>query len=142
MDTALSVSRYHPSDADIVALLSREVCGLSAVYRYGSAGGPYERADSDIDLAILADHALSHEQRLDLMTRLAKATCRDIDLNDLRTLPLTLRVQIVMEGVRLYARDRTAAELYDTHTLSDYVRLNEERAGILADVRARGSIYG
>jgi len=25
---------------------------------------------------------------------------------------------------------------------SDYARLNEERAGILADIRQRGSVYG
>ena len=29
---------------------------MRAIYRYGSAGSMYERQDSDIDIAILANH--------------------------------------------------------------------------------------
>ena len=134
--------RQTTHDTAIVALLQRDVPGLCAVYRYGSAGGPHERLDSDIDIALLAEMPLPFGERQKLAIKLAELTHRDVDLNDMLTLPLTLRVQIVMNGVRLYARDHVAAEYYDTHTLSDYVRLNEERAGIMADVRARGSIYG
>ena len=36
--------------------------------------------------------------------------------------------------------DRVAAEIYDTHTLSDYVRLNEERHLILKDIQRREQI--
>lgn len=35
-----------------------------------------------------------------------------------------------------------AAEEYDSRTLSGYVRLNEERRAILADITERGGIYG
>lgn len=55
---------------------------------------------------------------------------------------MTLRVQIVVDGVRLYAADTAAAEEYDSRTLSEYVRLNEERRGILQDIRQRGRIHG
>ena len=42
-----------PIDATIVAALQAGLPGLHAVYRYGSAGGIYERVESDIDLAVL-----------------------------------------------------------------------------------------
>lgn len=132
----------HPFDDRIVATLLASLPDLQAVYRYGSAGGAYERENSDIDLALLAGHPLTLAEKLQLAGKLSRLAGRDVDLNDLRSLPVTLRVQIVMEGVRLYAANIPAAEEYDSRTLSDYVRLNEERRGILDDIRRRGSIHG
>jgi len=132
----------HSFDERIVATLLASLPDLQAAYRYGSAGGIYERKDSDIDLALLAAHPLTLVEKLQLAAKLSRLTGRDVDLNDLRSLPVTLRVQIVMEGVRLYAKSIPAAEEYDSRTLSDYVRLNEERRGILDDIRRRGSIHG
>lgn len=91
---------------------------------------------------MLAAHPLTLVEKLQLAAKLSRLTGRDVDLNDLRSLPVTLRVQIVMEGVRLYAKSIPAAEEYDSRTLSDYVRLNEERRGILDDIRRRSSIHG
>ncbi|MDP2811757.1 MAG: nucleotidyltransferase domain-containing protein [Rhodocyclaceae bacterium] len=129
-------------DTEIVESLRACLPDLQAAYRYGSAGGAYEREDSDIDLAILAGHPLSFAERSSLAAKLMRLTDRDVDLNDLRSLPVTLRVQIVMDGTRLYAANVSAAEEYDSRTLSDYVRLNEERREILDDIRRRGSIHG
>ena len=132
----------HPLDSAIVAALREDLPGLQAVYRYGSAGGPYERADSDIDIAFLADRPLAFKERLTLAVKLMRITERDVDLNDMHTLPLGLRVQIALNGKRIYAAHTAEAEEYDSRTLSDYVRLNEERREILADIAQRGSIYG
>jgi predicted nucleotidyltransferase len=129
-------------DALIVALLRESLPGLCAVYRYGSAGSCYERPDSDIDLAVLLDLPLDSSRQNQLATELALLTGRDIDLNDMRRLPVTLRVQIVTQGIRLFAAHHGAAEEYDSRVLSDYAYLNEVRRGILEDVRARGTIYG
>ena len=131
-----------PLDGAIIDVLLTGLPGLRAVYRYGSAGTVYERSDSDIDIAVLADHVLSFDERSRLTAELMHLTGRDVDLNDLRRLPVTLRVQIVVDGSRLFAADSAAAAEYEAHTLSDYARLNEERREILADVRRRGSIYG
>lgn len=136
------VPNFHPSDAAVVAALQAGLPGLRAAYRYGSAGGSYERADSDIDLAVLADRSLSFEERMQLSVEMMRLTGRDIDLNDLRQLPVTLRVQIVVDGCRLFAADEGSADEYAARTMSDYARLNEERRYILDDVRQRGSIYG
>lgn len=131
-----------PIDAAVVALLHDALPGLRAVYRYGSSGSEYERADSDIDLAVLADRPLAFDELSRLTVGLMRLTGREVDLNDLRRLPVTLRVQIVAGGCRLFAADLGAADEYAARTLSDYARLNEERRDILDDVRRRGSIYG
>lgn len=134
--------RHHPLDAAIVGSLKTALPDLRLVYRYGSAGGPFQRPDSDLDLAVLAGHRLSFDERLNLAVELAALAGCDVDLNDLRTLPVTLRVHIVLDGALLYAADAVEAQAYASHTLSDYVRLNEARSAILQDIRARQSIHG
>ena len=131
-----------PTDVRIVARLQESLPGVQAVYRYGSAGSAYERPDSDIDLAVLLDAPLAFSRLHQIAADLAQLTGRDIDLNDMRRLPVTLRVQIVTQGVRLFAASHAAAEEYDSRVLSDYVHLNEARRGIIEDVRSRGSIHG
>jgi predicted nucleotidyltransferase len=129
-------------DDGIVAILRAGLPGLRAVYRYGSAGGIYERPESDVDVAVLADFPLDFSTQCRLAAELACLVGRDVDLNDLRRLPVTLRVQIVTGGRRLFAANPAATEEYDSRVLSDYAYLNEARKGILDDVRQRGSIYG
>lgn len=143
MDQVISITpRTHPLDDALVAKLRERLGDLKAVYRYGSAGGIHQRTDSDLDLAVLAGHRLSFEEQCTLAADLSQLAHRDVDLNDLRSLPVTLRVHIVTAGARIHAADAPAAEEYDSRTLSDYARLNEERRGILEDVRRRGRIYG
>ncbi len=115
---------------------------LLAVYLYGSQALGEALADSDIDLAVLCRHPLPPERRLDLALELADLAGRDVDLVDLRRVPTVLQFQIVSRGRRLLCRDETACELFETHVWSDYVALNEARAGILEDIRRRGCIYG
>lgn len=142
-DAAESITpRTHPIDERIISALRARLPNLQALYRYGSAGSVYARPESDIDLAVLAGHRLTIDETMQLTAQLSQLTGQDVDLHDLRALPVTLRVQIVLDGVRLYAANATAAEEYDSRTLSDYVRLNEERRGILQDVRSRGRIHG
>jgi predicted nucleotidyltransferase len=129
-------------DEAIVSVLRAGLPELEAVYRYGSAGTEYERAESDIDLALLTATPLGFDSLMRLAAQIERLTGKEIDLNDMRRLPVTLRVQIVTGGVRLYASNHAASEEYDSRVLSDYAYLNEARRGILEDVRARGRIYG
>jgi len=132
----------YPLDSLIVKTIIAELSDVQAIYRYGSAGSIYERADSDIDIAILASRVVSFQKITELAATLMAVTERDIDINDLKKLPVTLRVQIVLQGERIFCKDQVAAETYDSHTLSDYVRLNEERRYILKDIQQREQIYG
>lgn len=129
-------------DSLIVKTILAKFPDVQAIYRYGSAGSVYERQDSDIDIAILASHIVPFQEITELVATLMSLTGRDIDFHDLRKLPVTLRVQIVLQGTRIYSVDRVAAESYDSHTLSEYVRLNEERRLILKDIQQREQIYG
>ncbi len=139
---SLTPAAYADRDRRIVAVLCGALPGLQAIYRYGSAGTLHERAESDIDLAVLAAVPFGAETLLQLAGVLGGLTGKDIDLHDMRRLPVTLRVRIVTEGFRLFAADRAASEEYDSRVLSDYAFLNEARRGILADIRARGRIHG
>jgi len=132
----------HPPDQLIASIVADELPDVLAIYRYGSSGSTYQRADSDIDIAILADHRLSFREINHLSQDLATATGGEIDLHDIRALPVTLRVQIVLDGTRLYGNGKTPVEAYETLVLSEYVRLNEERREILNDIQKRGQIYG
>ena len=143
MDQIISITpRTHRLDDAIVATLRERLGDLRAVYRYGSAGGIYQRPDSDLDLAVLAGHRLSFDEQCALAAALSQLANLDVDLNDMRNLPVTLRVQIVTAGARIYAAHEPEAEEYDSRILSDYARLNEERRGILEDIRHRGRIHG
>ncbi len=129
-------------DDAIVAAVRARLPATRAVYRYGSAGGPFERDDSDVDIAILADKPLSFETRAALVVDLMRLVDRDVDLVDMGGIPVTLKIQIVASGARLYTADFPDVEDYETRVFSDYARLNEERRGILEDVRQRGRVYG
>lgn len=65
-----------------------------------------------------------------------------MDLVDLREGSTVMTAQIVSEGRRLLWRDEARCAAFEAHALSDYARLNEERRGILADIRARGRVHG
>jgi hypothetical protein len=51
-------------------------------------------------------------------------------------------MQVVANGQRLYTADVNVVEQFEDTVFSSYVRLNEERRGILDDVRQRGNIHG
>ncbi len=138
----LIMKEEYPLDPLIIKTINAELPDVQAIYRYGSAGSKYERPDSDIDIAILANRIVPFQEMTKLAVTLMDLTGRDVDLNDMRKLPVTLRVQIILQGARIFCKDQVAAETYDTHTLSDYVRLNEERQYILKDIQQREQIYG
>lgn len=113
-----------------------------AVYLFGTYGTAAGRADSDIDLAVLAERPLEPVTRFDLAGELATTAGRDVDLVDLATASTVLRAQVVSSGERLFCSDERRCEHFEDAAFSRYAYLNEERAAILRDVRARGSIHG
>jgi hypothetical protein len=52
-----------------------------------------------------------------------------------------MQYQIITTGERWWARDLQAA-LYEAAILSEKTALDSARAGLLADIRQRGSIHG
>ena len=136
------MSLQQDTEEKLVALLHQAIPSLYGIYLFGSAAAGEMREDSDIDIAVLAEQALPPVELWGLAQKLASVAARDVDLVDLRTASAVMRVQVVANGRRIASFDRLACEDFEDFVYSDYARLNEERAGILADVQQRGSVYG
>lgn len=68
---------------------------------FGSVARGTERPDSDLDLAVQADHRLTSEQRMAITEALALAFNRPIDLIDLRSAGQPLLNEIVSGGIQV-----------------------------------------
>lgn len=126
----------------IVDTLRHGVPGCVAIYLFGSHAKGSANRESDVDLAVLGPAPLGDEERWDLAQTLAVELGRDVDLVDLRRASAVMRVQVIDSGKLLFESDATQRQEFEAMALSDYARLNEERRGILSDIRARGSVYG
>ena len=126
----------------ILEIIFQAIPEIGAIYRFGSAGTPFERSDSDIDLAILSPKPITNLARWELAQDLARQLRRDVDLVDLRSASTVLRHQVFHQGQRIYCADPFLSEEFESRALSDYVRLNEARRGILEDVHNRERIHG
>ncbi|MDR4485713.1 MAG: nucleotidyltransferase domain-containing protein, partial [Nitrospirales bacterium] len=118
-----------------VAYLKQNVPGLLVVYRFGSEAQGTARPGSDIDLAVLAQYPLVPNTLVELQQGLAVILHRDVDLIDLRAISTVMQMQVLSTGECLFSGDDRARELYEMVVYASYARLNEERAGILDDVR-------
>lgn len=124
------------------ALIREAVPAVAAVYLFGSAASGVEASGSDVDLAFLSARPLAGEVRWELQERIAAAYGRDVDLVDLRAASTVMRKEVVATGRVLLDADPTARALFEAVAFGAYARLNEERRGILEDVRKRGTIHG
>lgn len=132
-----------PAVQDVVAeIVPAAVPGVIAVYQFGSTVDGTEHAQSDLDLALLASSPLPNLDRWALQEDLAAELRRDVDLVDLRAASTVMQAQVLDRGTVLFEGDRTARQQFEMHVCSAYALLNEERAGILNDVQARGRVYG
>ena len=99
---------------DLRELLSRQNdIRLSIVY--GSVADGRETAESDLDIAVLADRPLTPERKIALIDALADISGRPIDLIDLCTAGEPLLGRIVQQGTRLTGSNSTWATLVSKH---------------------------
>ncbi len=78
---------------------------------FGSVARGQPRRDSDIDIAVQADQALSAEQKIRLIEDIALATGRPVDLVDLSTTGVPLLGEIIRHGRRVLGNNDDYAEL-------------------------------
>lgn len=114
---------------------------LLAVYLFGSHARDEAGEDSDIDLAVLVAGKTDPVRLWELGQVLASTLDCDVDLIDLRAASTVMQYQIITVGRRLWEKDAQAA-LYECAILSDKTELDAARAGLLADIRSEGRIYG
>lgn len=104
----------------------------AAAYLFGSVAAGRERPDSDLDLAILPTAPISVSQLLEARIQLSEVLSRDVDLIDLSKASTVLRKEVLAAGHLLYETAPLLRAEFEMYALSDYARLNEERAPVLA----------
>jgi predicted nucleotidyltransferase len=100
---------------------------VSAAWIFGSVATGKNRADSDIDLAILFVQNLSKEKRFDLLLSLAvdlsKIAACEVDLVDIQTAPLFLQYEIRKNGHLLFEKDHIYRVNHDVQSRREYLDL-------------------
>lgn len=125
-----------------LSLLAERLPDLQAVYVFGSAVGGGTHTESDLDLAVLTPRPIEPVARFDLAGDLAAAVGRHVDLLDLAAASTVMRAQVIGSGHVAADPNPEARQHFEMRALSAYALLNEERAGILDDIRQRGRVYG
>lgn len=125
----------------VIVFLQQEIKELQAIYLFGSFANARAKADSDVDLAILANPSTPALRRWELATECALLLNRDVDLIDLRVATTILQYQIITEGSRVYSLDTRLCERYENLIMSEYLDFQEFRRPLIEDIRKRGSIY-
>ncbi len=126
----------------VIQHLLDAVPDVIAVYQFGSAARGESRADSDIDVAVLARAPIHAQRRFEIEQALAVRLHRDVDLVDLQEASTVMRMQVLATGHCLESTHDRDRRLFEMYAYSDYARLNEERRDIIKGVTARGSVYG
>jgi predicted nucleotidyltransferase len=125
----------------LVNTLQTRLPNLLAVYAFGSrvqgSAGPH----SDLDLAVLVAGYADPLALFELAGDLADLAGCPVDLLDLRAASTVMQYQIITTGERWWARDAQAA-LFEAAVLSEKCELDAARAGLLADIQQRGTVYG
>lgn len=129
-------------DARAIRMLRKAVPDVVVVYRFGSTIRGEERADSDVDLAVLAAAPLDPLQRFALQEELAVGLRRNVDLVDLRRASTVMAMQVVSTGKPICVVDRIERDRFEDYVFAAYARLNEERRAILQQVLRDGTIHG
>lgn len=111
-----------------------------AMYAFGSRVQGHARPDSDLDLALLVPGYAQPLQRWELAQQLAAALGCEVDLLDLRAASTVMQYQVLMTGRCLWAQ-QPAAALFECFVLNEKLDFDAARAGLLADIAQRGSIY-
>jgi predicted nucleotidyltransferase len=102
---------------------------------FGSVAQGRQRADSDLDIAVAANRALTATEKMDIIAALAERTGRPIDLIDLKMVAEPLLGQIVRHGRRLFGSDKAYGQLISRH-LFEQADFMPYRSRVLAERRA------
>jgi predicted nucleotidyltransferase len=109
-----------------------------AIYLFGSFATGQENEKSDVDLAVLLPHDESKKipsfALSDVLFELSSLLKRDVDLLNLRKVSTVFQIQIIDKGKLIFCADRYAKEEFEMLATSFYIKLNEERKGILEDI--------
>ena len=125
----------------ILDMLRARVPDLLAIYAFGSRIQGTAQTRSDLDLAVLVAGYAEPLVLWELSGDLADLAGCQVDLLDLRAASTVMQHQILTTGERWWSEGGQAA-LYEAAIMSEKTELDTARAGLLGDIRKRGSVYG
>jgi predicted nucleotidyltransferase len=101
--------------------------GLRLALLFGSCALGTQRPDSDVDVAVDMGEVMAAEQHVSLISDLALATGRAVDLIDLRTVGEPLLGQILQSGRRIGGEHAVHAQYITRHVMDveDFVPYQE-----------------
>lgn len=129
------------NQTSIIQTLQARLPHLLGVYAFGSRMTGTAGPGSDLDLAVLVAGYAEPLVLFGLAGELADVAGCTVDLLDLRAASTVMQYQIITTGQRWWAGDAQAA-LYEAAVLSEKTALDTARAGLLADIQQRGTVYG
>lgn len=125
----------------LIHSLQTHIPDLLAIYAFGSRIQGTAKPDSDLDLAVLVAGYADPLTLFEVANELADVAGYAVDLLDLRAASTVMQYQIITTGKRWWTLDMQAA-LFEAFILSEKTALDVARAGLLADIRQRGTVYG
>ena len=141
LDAHASRSAAMPPDEAIVMPVLAALPQAMAIYAFGSRVKGDHRPDSDLDLAILVPGYADPLELWALAGDLSAAIDLDVDLLDLRRATTVMQYQVLTEGRRLWGREPGAGR-FECFVMSEKLDFDRARAGLLADIRREGRVYG
>jgi len=127
----MDLARLGAIERVLIEVLSREE-GLQLALLFGSFADGRAGPESDVDVAVMFEHALDAERKMHLIEQLVERTGRAVDLVDLHRVGEPLLGQI-LKGRRLIGSDSeytalTLRHLYDQEDFMPYInRMLAER---------------
>ncbi|GCD09374.1 type VII toxin-antitoxin system MntA family adenylyltransferase antitoxin [Clostridium tagluense] len=85
---------------------------IASTYIFGSFGTEDFTNKSDIDIAILTNKDITYSECLIINSELEDIIGIPIDLNNIRSLPEYIQVQVIMENRQLFSKDDILEEKY------------------------------
>lgn len=101
---------------------------------FGSVASGRARAESDLDIAVAFDHALTVEEKFSIINALTERFGRPVDLIDLKVVAEPLLGQILRHGRRILGSDTSYGELISRHVF-DQADFMPYRTRLLAERR-------
>ncbi len=132
--------------AMVDAIRQRWASAPVAIYLFGSHARGDAHAESDVDIAVLAQQPMDALQRWGLQNDLADIAKCEVDLVDLKQASTVMQAQVLKDSVLLYdsqqPEHRHARDWFEMLVYSEYAYLNEKRRAIWHAIKERGSVYG
>lgn len=134
---------YEIKDSEIAEKLADHFSsqsGILLVFLFGSAANRMMTKDSDIDVGILFKHRPDYFEVNQLAGDLNALFKREIDIAVLNSASPILKMQVLKNGVLVYAKDKKPYHQFYVDTLNQYDDLKQTRK-ICEDSILKGRIY-